>query len=144
MDDQWSRDGFQVSTDPARLDLDVMHGFLRTAYWSVNIPRDLVERAVAGSLNFGLYTAGEQAGYARVVSDKATFAWICDVFVLEPYRGRGLGRWLITCVMGHPELQGLRRWMLATADVQDLYRPFGFEVPDEPGRLMARRLPDTA
>lgn len=144
MDDQWSRDGFQVSTDPARLDLDVMHGFLRTAYWSVNIPRDLVERAVAGSLNFGLYTAGEQAGYARVVSDKATFAWICDVFVLEPYRGRGLGRWLITCVMGHPELQGLRRWMLATADAQDLYRPFGFEVPDDPGRLMARRLPDTA
>lgn len=140
MNECWSNDGFQVSTDPARLDLDVMHGFLRTAYWSIGIPRDTIERAVAGSLNFGLYgPEGRQIGYARVVSDRATFAWMCDVFVLEPYRGRGLGRWLIACVMGHPELQGLRRWMLATADAHGLYRPFGFEIPAEPERLMARR-----
>jgi len=143
MDQVWNRDGFQVSTDPARLDLDAMHRFLRTAYWSENIPRDLVERAVAGSLNFGLYGMRDQAGYARVVTDRATFAWICDVFVLEEYRGRGLGHWLMACVMAHPDLQGLRRWMLSTADAQDLYRPFGFEVPDDPGRLMARKLPDS-
>lgn len=140
----WSRDGFQVSTDPARLDLDVMHGFLRTAYWSVGIERSVIERAVAGSLNFGLYDGEGQIGYARVVSDRATFAWMCDVFVLEPYRGRGLGRWLITCVLGHPDLQGLRRWMLATADAHWLYRPFGFEIPAEPERLMARRKVATA
>ena len=135
----WSRDGFQVSTDPARLDLDVMHGFLRTAYWSVGIERSVIERAVAGSMNFGLYNGEGQIGYARVVSDRATFAWMCDVFVLEPYRGRGLGRWLVSCVLGHPDLQGLRRWMLATADAHGLYRPFGFEIPAEPERLMARR-----
>lgn len=143
MNHSWSRDGYQVSTDPARLDLDVMHGFLRTAYWSVGVPRHIIERAVAGSMNFGLYREpGGQVGYARVVSDRATFAWICDVFVLEPFRGRGLGRWLISCVMAHPELQDLRRWMLATADAHGLYRPFGFEVPSEPERLMARRRPD--
>ena len=135
----WSRDGFQVSTDPARLDLDVMHGFLRGAYWSVGIERSVIERAVAGSMNFGLYDGEGQIGYARVVSDRATFAWMCDVFVLEPYRGRGLGRWLVSCVLGHPDLQGLRRWMLATADAHGLYRPFGFEIPAEPERLMARR-----
>ena len=142
MNQSWSRDGFQVSTDPARLDLDVMHGFLCTAYWSVGIQRDIVERAVAGSLNFGLYGDTGQVGYARVVSDRATFAWICDVFVLEAYRGCGLGHWLMSCVFDHPDLQGLRRWMLATADAHWLYRPFGFEIPAEPERLMARRRPE--
>lgn len=142
MAEVWSKDGYQVSTDPGRLNLPVVHGFLRTAYWSEGIPRDVIERAMAGSLNFGLYRGSEQIGYARVVTDRATFAWICDVFVLEAARGRGLGRWLMTCVMGHPALQGLRRWMLATADAHDLYREFGFEVPEDPERLMARRVQD--
>ncbi len=142
MGEDWQKNGYQVSTDPARLDLDVVHGFLRTAYWSEGIPRDVVARAMNGSLNFGLYSGQRQIGYARVVTDKATFAWICDVFVVEAERGRGLGRWLIACVMDHPALQGLRRWMLSTADAHQLYRAFGFEIPAEPERLMARRVMD--
>ncbi len=138
----WQRGGYEVSTDPGRLNLPVIHGFLRTAYWSEGIPLDIVERAVAGSLNFGLYEAEDQLGYARVVTDRTTFAWLCDVFVLETARGQGLGRWLIGCVIAHPGLQGLRRWMLATADAQALYRDFGFEVPAEPERLMARQIKD--
>ncbi len=140
--ESWIKERYEVSTDPGRLDMAVIHGFLRTAYWSEAIPRETVERAVAGSLNFGLYGPEGQLGYARVVTDKATFAWICDVFVLEAARGQGLGQWLIGCIMGHPALQGLRRWMLATADAHDLYRPFGFEIPVEPERLMARQIKD--
>ncbi|WP_299394666.1 GNAT family N-acetyltransferase [Pelagibius sp.] len=140
--ESWIKEDYEVSTDPGRLDMTVVHGFLETAYWSKAIPRETVVRAVAGSLNFGLYGPNGQLGYARVVTDKATFAWICDVFVLEAARGQGLGQWLIACIMGHPALQGLRRWMLATADAHDLYRPFGFEIPVEPERLMARQIKD--
>ena len=138
----WTKAPYEVSTDPRRLDMATIHGFLKSAYWCEAIPRETVERAAAGSLNFGLYGPEGQLGYARVVTDKATFAWICDVFVLESARGQGLGQWLIGCVMGHPGLQGLRRWMLATADAHDLYRPFGFEIPVEPERLMARQIKD--
>ena len=140
MPELWRKDEFEVSTDPARLNLPVIHGFLRNAYWSKGIPKDVVDRAVAGSLNFGLYSPEGQIGYGRVVTDRATFAWLCDVFVLERARGRGLGRWLITCIIAHPALQGLRRFMLATADAQDLYRDFGFEIPQEPGRLMTKQV----
>ena len=142
MNEAWTKGRYEVSTDPGRLDLALIHGFLETAYWSEEIPRETVERAAAGSLNFGLYGPEGQLGYARVVTDKATFAWICDVFVLEAARGQGLGRWLMACVMGHPALQGLRRWMLATADAHDLYRGFGFEIPVEPERLMALQIKD--
>ncbi len=140
MPELWRKDEFEVSTDPARLNLPVIHGFLRNAYWSKDIPKDIVDRAVAGSLNFGLYSPEGQIGYGRVVTDRATFAWLCDVFVLERARGRGLGRWLIACIIAHPALQGLRRFMLATADAQDLYRDFGFEIPQEPGRLMTKQV----
>lgn len=119
--------GYTVSTDPARLDLDVIHGFLRTAYWSAGIPRAVVERAVAHSLCFGLYTgAGDQCGFARVVTDRAVFAHLADVFVLPGHRGQGLGAWLIERVLAHPELQGLRRWTLGTRDAHELYARFGF------------------
>lgn len=138
----WQKAGYEVSTDPDRLSLPVIHDFLKTAYWSEGIPLDVLERAVAGSLNFGLYDTEDQIGYARVVTDKTTFAWLCDVFVLEAARGQGLGRWLVGCVIAHPSLQGLRRWMLATADAQPLYRDFGFEIPAEPERLMARHIKD--
>jgi GNAT superfamily N-acetyltransferase len=140
---QERKDGYVVTTDPARLDLDVIHGFLRTAYWSTGIPRETVARAVENSIAFGLYGPdGAQCGFARVVSDRATFAYLGDVFVLSDHRGRGLGVWLVECVLGHPELQGLRKWHLATADAHALYRRFGFAPPRAPeAQLFAERSP---
>ena len=132
----WHRDGYEISDDPGRLDLDVVHRFLsQDAYWSPGVERDVVERSIAGSINFGVFSGEGQVGFARVVSDRATFAWLADVFILEPERGRGLGKWLVETVLGHPELQGLRRWTLATADAHGLYRAFGFE-PADPRRFM--------
>ena len=122
--------GFEISTDPARLDLDYLHAFLSESYWSPGIPRETVARAVANSLCFGLYAPdGAPAGFARVVSDHATFAYLADVFVDAAHRGRGLGVWLVETVLAHPELQGLRRWALATADAHALYARFGFAPP---------------
>ena len=137
-------DGYEVSTDPARLDLDVIHGFLRTAYWSKGVPRVAVERSIAHSLPFGLYAPrGEQAGFARVVTDRTTYAWLGDVFVLEDHRGRGLGVWLVQCVLEHPELKGLRRWALATADAHELYARFGFRPTSRPEvHLVIERTPE--
>ena len=132
-------DGYEVSTDPARLDVGVIHGFLVTAYWCAGIARETVERAIPGSIPFGLYAPdGAQAGFARVVTDRATFAYLGDVFVLEEHRGRGLGVWLIDRVVAHPDLQGLRRFHLATADAHGLYARFGFLPHPEPGRLLDR------
>ncbi len=139
---EWRRDAFVVSTDPARLDLQVVHGFLTEAYWSPGIPREVLERAIAHSVVFGLYEDRRQIGFARVISDWATFAYVCDVFVLESHRGRGLGSWLMSAVMMHPDLQGLRRWILATRDAHGLYRKMGFTELNQPERLMERVLPD--
>jgi GNAT superfamily N-acetyltransferase len=131
---EWQEDsGYIVSTDRSRLDLDLIHAFLIEAYWSRGVPRLLVERSIANSLPFGLYTpSGQQAGFARAVTDYAVFAYIGDVFVTEPHRGRGLGKFLIACVLAHPELKGLRRWALATDDAHGLYRRFGFGPPAKP------------
>jgi GNAT superfamily N-acetyltransferase len=130
-------DGFVVSTDPARLDREAIFAFLRTAYWSVGVPREVIERSLEHSIPFGLYDPeGRQAGFARVASDRAVFAYLGDVFVLPEYRGRGLGVWLVQCVLEHPELQGLRRWYLATADAHELYRRFGFGEPRSPEQHM--------
>ena len=131
---RWAlEDGFEVSTDPARLDLPVIAGFLREAYWSTGVPAEIVQRSIEGSLPFGLYAPdGAQAGFARVVSDRAVFAYLGDVFVLPAYRGRGLGVALVECVLAHPDLQGLRRWHLATADAHELYRRFGFAESASP------------
>ena len=130
------RDGFTVSTDPARLDVDAIHAFLATAYWCEGIPRETVAKALASSLCFGLYQAERQIGLARVISDFTTFAYLCDVYVLPEFRGRGLGRWLMEHVMAHPDLQGLRRFSLVTRDAHELYRPFGFTEIQNPGRYM--------
>jgi GNAT superfamily N-acetyltransferase len=131
--------GYEISTDPARLDLDAIHGFLREAYWSPGVPRDVVERSLAGSLCFGLYAPdGAQAGFARAVTDRATFAWIADVFVLEPHRGRGLAKWLMRTVVEHPDLRDLRRTVLATRDAHGLYLGLGFEPLPTPERWLAR------
>jgi GNAT superfamily N-acetyltransferase len=128
------RDGFSVSTDPALLDLDAVHAFLSTSYWAEGIPRDLLARALRGSLCFGLYEGDRQVGLARAITDGATFAYLCDVYVLPGWRGRGLGTWLMECVMGHPDLQGLRRFSLVTRDAHELYRPFGFTEVRSPER----------
>lgn len=130
------RGGFTVSTDPARLDVDAVHAFLTTSYWAEGIPRETVERSLENSLCFGLYEGDRQAGLARVVTDRVTFAYLCDVYVLPELRGRGLGTWLMECVMAHPDFQGLRRFSLVTRDAHELYRPFGFQEIRSPGRHM--------
>lgn len=139
------RDGYEISCDPARLDLDVVHGFLsREAYWSPGVSRDVVSRAIDGSLCFGLFAPdGAQAGFARVVTDRATFAWLADVFVLAEHRGRGLGVWLVEAVLAHADLRAVRRITLATSDAHALYERFGFEPPPDPERSMElRRSPE--
>lgn len=136
---EWTRGEYEISDDPARVDVAAVHDFLTNdAYWSPGIPLDVVRRAIAGSMIFGLYRGSEQVGFTRVVTDRATFAWICDVYVLDAHRGHGLGKWLIETVKAHPDLQGLRRWLLATRDAQGLYAQFGF-VPSDPGKLMEIR-----
>ncbi|HEV2250746.1 MAG TPA: GNAT family N-acetyltransferase [Candidatus Limnocylindria bacterium] len=135
----WARDGFTISTDRAHLDREVIYRYLHDeAYWSKGLPRDLFDRSIERSLNFGLFE-GEpgrsQAGYCRVVTDNATFAWLCDVFVLPAYRGRGLATWLIETVVGHPDLQAQRSFVLATRDAHGLYAKFGWE-PVEAGLVM--------
>ena len=139
---EWQRDAFVISTDPARLDLTVIYEFLHTSYWARGIPRDIVEAAVANSLMFGLYHNDQQIGGARVVTDYATFAYLADVFVLDAFRGQGLGKWLIEVVISHPQLQGLRRWMLMTADAHGLYQQFGFTPLARPDRAMELWFPD--
>lgn len=127
---------FVITTDPQRLDLDVIHRELAASYWAAGIPRDVVERAVAHSINFGLLHAERQIGCARVVTDRATFAYLADVFVLDEFRGRGLGKWLVRTIREHPELHGLRRWMLVTRDAHGLYEPLGFRPLAHPERVM--------
>jgi GNAT superfamily N-acetyltransferase len=135
-----SRDGFTVSTDPARLDVDAIHAYLTTSYWAEGISRDLVARSLLHSLCFGLYEEERQIGLARVITDRATYAYLCDVYVLPERRGRGLGVWLMECVMEHPDLQGLRRFSLATRDAHELYRRFGFtELPDPERHMVISR-----
>ncbi len=130
------KDNFTISTDPARLDVDAICDFLTRAYWALGRPRKRTERALANSLVFGLYKGEKQIGLARVVSDYAVFAYLCDVFIHEEYRTHGLGKWLIETVMSHPDLQGLRRWTLATHDAHGLYRQFGWEDLHEPEKWM--------
>ena len=137
-----ARNGYEIDTDTGRLDLDAIHGFLKTAYWSEEIPRETVRRSIEHSLCFGLYGVdGGQAGFARAVTDRTTFAYLGDVFVLPAHQGHGLGTWLVESVLAHPDLAGLRRVMLATRDAHGLYARFGFTSP-QPGRLMEIRVPD--
>jgi GNAT superfamily N-acetyltransferase len=128
---EWRREPYEISTDPARIDLDVVHGYLAgESYWAPGIPREVVRRSIAHALPFGLYAPAGQVGFARVVTDRATFAYLGDVFVLPAHRGRGLGVWLVSTVLAHPDLQGLRRWHLATRDAHGLYARFGFTACD--------------
>ena len=138
---KWRRGAYLVTTDKARLDLEMVHGFLKNSYWASGISADVVMRSVKNSLAFGLFRGDEQVGFARLVTDYATFAYLADVFVLEPHRGQGLGRWMMEVVFSHPELQGLRRWMLATRDAHGLYRKYGFTELENPQIFMERYSP---
>ncbi|GAA4037537.1 GNAT family N-acetyltransferase [Hymenobacter glaciei] len=130
--------GYTLSTDPAQLDVVAVHRWLsEESYWAKNIPRDTVERAIAHSLCFGIYAPdGQQAAFCRVVTDRATFAWLCDVFVLPAHRGHGLSKWLVKQMLAHPDLQNLRRHLLATFDAHTLYQRFGYEPLDRPDRWL--------
>ena len=120
------RDDYDISDDPARLDVDAIHAFLSTSYWAPGIPKDVIERAIRGSLCWGLYYKGEQIGFARVVTDRATFAYLTDVVIADGERGQGLGMRLMEHIVTHPDLQGLRRFALLTADAMELYEKLGF------------------
>lgn len=136
---EWRREEYAVSDEPERLDLEVIHGFLTRSYWAEGIPRQTVARSIEHSIPFGVYHLGNpetQVGFARVVSDHATFAYLADVFVLDSHRGHGLGIWLVECIVAHPELQSLRRWILATKNAHTLYRRFGWDGLASPDRWM--------
>jgi GNAT superfamily N-acetyltransferase len=136
MHQEWHKEGLVVTTDPARFDVRAIHDCLTRSYWAEGVPFEIVERSIRGSLCFGLLDGSAQVGFARAITDRATFAYLADVYVLESHRGRGLSVWLMECVMAHPELQGLRRWSLVTKDAHGLYRKFGFEIPARPERHM--------
>jgi GNAT superfamily N-acetyltransferase len=135
----WRRDGYLISTDASMLDLEVVHAYLSRSYWAAGVPEDVVRRSIENSLCFGVYRGEEQAGFARVVTDRATFAYLADVFVLEEHRGQGIGKWLVEVILSHPDLQGLRRWMLATRDAHDLYRRYAFTELARPRIFMERK-----
>jgi GNAT superfamily N-acetyltransferase len=130
------RGAFLLSTNRERIDLDVVHGFLTNCYWAQGISREIVARSTRHSLCFGIYDNDAQVGFARVVSDFATVAYLGDVFVLESHRGRGLSKWMMECIVQHPALQGLRRWILLTRDAHELYQKFGFAPLKNPERYM--------
>lgn len=136
---EWQRGEYTISTDSKRLDISVIHDFISNqSYWAQGRPLETVQRALDNSLNFGLYKNDQQVGFARVVTDFATFAWIADVFVLPEERGRGLSKWLMEVILSHPQLQGFRRWVLATKDAHSLYARFGFIPLHRPERWMER------
>ena len=126
-----------MSTDPTQLDVDAIHAYLEGSYWAAGIPRAVVERSLRNSLNFGVYGGEELVGFARVVTDLATFAYVGDVFVIDAHRGRGLSKWLMECILDHPDLRDVRRWHLVTRDAHGLYAKFGFAEPP-PGKHMER------
>ena len=138
MSTEWKRGEYTISSDPERLDLEVVHDFLTNSYWAKGISEELVRRSIEHSLCFGVYHEQTQVGFARVITDRATFAYLADVFIVEQHRGRGLGKWLIGTIVAHPELSGLRRWILVTRDAHDLYRQYGFMPLRNPERFMER------
>jgi GNAT superfamily N-acetyltransferase len=131
-----ARGEYVISTDRARIDVTAVHAFLSRSYWSPGIPEETVRRGIAGAICFGIYHGRAQVGFARVITDQATYAYLADVYVLEAHRGRGLAKWLMEVIMSHPALQGLRRFSLSTRDAHALYRQFGFELVANPERQM--------
>ena len=140
---EWQQGDYIISTDNNRLDLRIIHDFISNqSYWAQGRPLETVQRALDHSLNFGLYKSDQQVGFARVVTDYATFGWIADVFVLSEHRGQGLSKWLMEVILSHRDLQGFRRWVLATKDAHSLYARFGFIALHRPERWMERPDPN--
>lgn len=134
---------FLISTDTAKIDVSFVHRFLsETSYWAKNIPFEVVQTSIQNSLCFGVYDGAASIGFARVITDKATFGYLADVFILEFYRGQGLSKWLMETILEHPELQGFRRWILATADAHGLYEQYGFTALAKPDRWMEKHNPE--
>ena len=143
MVESWERGDYLISTDRSRLDVELIHDFLsRTSYWASGRTLEVVQRSIENSLAFGVYKENHQVGFARVVTDYATFAWVADVFVLTEHRGRGLSKWLMEVMLSHARLQGFRRWVLATKDAHELYARFGFIPMHRPERWMERPDPN--
>jgi GNAT superfamily N-acetyltransferase len=143
MTESWQRDEYLITTDRSHLDVAFIHNFLSTqTYWAVGRSVEVVQCSIANSFCFGVYKGGEQIGFARVVTDFATFAWLADVFVIPEHRGRGLAKWLMEVILAHPQLQGFRRWVLATKDAHGLYEHFGFIPLHRPERWMERPDPN--
>ena len=130
------RGEYTISTDRSRIDVTAVHAFLSRTYWSPGIPESVLRRAIDGAISFGIYHGHEQVGFARVITDRATYAYLSDVYVLDAHRGRGLAKWLMEVIMSHPDLQGLRRFSLSTRDAHALYAQFGFEIVKNPERQM--------
>ena len=130
------RGEYTISTDRTRIDVPAVHAFLSRTYWSPGVPEEIVRRGIAGAICFGIYHDREQVGFARVITDQATYAYLSDVYVLESHRGRGLAKWMMELIMAHPSLQGLRRFSLSTRDAHSLYAQFGFELVANPDRQM--------
>ncbi|MGB7196630.1 MAG: GNAT family N-acetyltransferase [Collimonas pratensis] len=137
-DSALTRDAFTISTDSARFDMAVIHGFLTRSYWAQGIDEPTVRRALENSLCFGVFHGERQIGFARVVTDRATFAYLADVFIIDEFRSRGLAKWLMEVISAHADLQHLRRWLLATRDAHELYRQYGFAALSSPARFMER------
>ncbi|MES2849990.1 MAG: GNAT family N-acetyltransferase [Bacteroidota bacterium] len=134
-----TKEGFEISTDRSKLDIAVIHDYLSNkSYWAKNIPVELVQKSIEGSICSAVYHSNRQVGYARMVSDCATFGYLADVFIIEEYRGKGLSKWLMEEIISYPAFQPLRRWMLATRDAHGLYKQFGFTELDKPERIMQR------
>ena len=136
------RGEYEITTDKGKLDFDVIHGFLSQSYWSSGIPMDTVKKAAQNAVTFGIYHGKQQVGYARVITDFTTFAYLADVFIVENERGKGLSKWLVETILAAPFLQGLRRWMLATRDAHGLYQQYGFTPLENPDIFMQVNRPD--
>ena len=134
------KDNYSISTDKLMLDISVIHGFLSTSYWSEDIPIELVQKSIENSLCFGVYKDNTQIGFARVITDYTTFGYLADVFIIESERGKGLSKWLMECILAHPQLQGLRNFCLMTNDAHSLYERYGFKNIPKPENFMAKKI----
>ena len=139
---EWTKEGYLLSTDKSKIDIEAVHHFLSRSYWAENIPLELVQRSIDNSLCFAVYHEQRLIGFARVISDFATFAYLADVFIIPEERGKGLAKWLMSVIMDDPRLRGLRRFTLATRDAHGLYSQFGFTPFDKPDRWMQKHDPD--
>ena len=133
---EFKKDEYIISTDHSKLQFDAIHDFLRTTYWAKNIAFEKVKKATENSFCFGMYHENKQMGFARVITDYTSFAYLADVYILEEHRGKGLSKWMMQVILDYPDFKGLRKWVLRTADAHSLYSRFGFKTPDKPESYM--------